>query len=178
MYFSKFPAIFYDSVGNFNFKVVTNLLRRVALRTKLREDTLIFDTYDVKDGETPEILAHRLYGDSELHWVILSVNNITDRYHQWPKPYIQHISYLNEKYPTSAELNALHHYEIEQTSGDTTIKINIGKDNTDFPSATAISNFDFEEDLQNKQRSIRLLDPSYLEQFIQEFEDLMQESDI
>ena len=178
MYFSKFPAIFYDSVGNFDFKVVTNLLRRVALRTKLREDTLIFDTYDVKDGETPEILAHRLYGDSELHWVILSVNNITDRYHQWPKPYIQHISYLNEKYPTSSELNALHHYEIEQTSGDTTIKINIGKDNTDFPSATAISNFDFEEDLQNKQRSIRLLDPSYLEQFIQEFEDLMQESDI
>mgnify|MGYP001322448646 FL=1 len=178
MYFSKFPFILYDSSGNFDFKVVTNLLRRVALRTKLREDTLIFDTYDVKDGETPEILAHRLYGDSELHWVILSVNNITDRYHQWPKPYIQHISYLNEKYPTSAELNALHHYEIEQTSGDTTVKINIGKDNTDFPSATAISNFDFEEDLQNKQRSIRLLDPSYLEQFIQEFEDLMQESDI
>mgnify|MGYP003330275615 CR=1 FL=1 len=96
MYFSKFPVIFYDSVGNFDFKVVTNLLRRVALRTKLREDTLIFDTYDVKDGETPEILAHRLYGDSELHWVILSVNNITDRYHQWPKPYIQHLNWREE----------------------------------------------------------------------------------
>ena len=75
-------------------------------------------------------------------------------------------------------MNALHHYEIEQTSGDTTVKIDIGKDNTDFPSATAISNVEFEDDLQNKQRSIRLLDPTYLEQFIEEFEELMDESAI
>ena len=75
MYFSKFPFILYDSIGNFDFKVVTNLLRRVALRANLREDTLVFDTYDVRDGETPEILAHKLYGDSELHWIILLVNN-------------------------------------------------------------------------------------------------------
>ena len=178
MYFSKFPFILYDSVGNFDFKVVTNLLRRVALRANLREDTLVFDTYDLKDGDTPEILAHKLYGDPQLHWVILLINNITDRYHQWPKPYIQHIAYLNEKYPTSAELNALHHYEIEQTSGDTTIKINIGKDNTDFSDATAISNAEYEDDRQEKQRSIRLLDPTYLEQFIEEFEKLMDESAI
>ena len=94
------------------------------------------------------------------------------------KPYIQHLSYLNSKYPTAAKLNALHHYEISQTSGDTTIKIDIGKDNTDFPSATAISNVEFEDDLQTKQRSIRLLDPSYLPQFIEEFEEIMQESAI
>ena len=113
-----------------------------------------------------------------MHWIILLINNITDRYHQWPKPYIQHLSYLNSKYPTAAELNALHHYEIEQTSGDTTIKIDIGKDNTDFPSATAITNVEFEDDLQTKQRSIRLLDPSYIPQFIEEFEEIMQESAI
>ena len=61
---------------------------------------------------------------------------------------------------------------------DTTIKINIGKDNTDFPSATAITNLEWEDDLQEKQRSIRLLDPSYLSQFIEEFEELMEESAI
>lgn len=178
MYFAKFPYILYDSVGNLDFKVVTNLLRRVALRANLREDTLVFDTYTVKDGESPEILAHKLYGDSQLHWIILLINNITDRYHQWPKPYIQQQSYISDKYPTSTELNALHHYEITQTSGDATVKIDIGKDNTDFPSATAISNVEFEEDLQEKQRSIRLLDPSYLSQFTEEFEELMEESAI
>ena len=53
MYFAKFPYILYDSVGNLDFKVVTNLLRRVALRANLREATLVFDTYTVKDGESP-----------------------------------------------------------------------------------------------------------------------------
>ena len=85
MYFSNFPSIVYDATGNFDFKVVTNLLRRVALRQKVSADVLVFDYYDVKDGETPEIIAHKLYGDSELHWVILLINNITDRYHQWPQ---------------------------------------------------------------------------------------------
>ena len=66
MYFANFPSIVYDASGNFDFKVVTNLLRRVALRQKIRENVLIFDTYDVKNGETPEILADKLYGESEL----------------------------------------------------------------------------------------------------------------
>ena len=69
MYFSSFPSILYDSVGNNDFKIVTNLLRRVSLRAKIREDTLLFDRYDVRGGETPEIIAHKLYGDSELHWI-------------------------------------------------------------------------------------------------------------
>ena len=79
MYFSKFPYIVYDSVGNGEFKIVTNLLRRVAIRSKVKANTLFFDTYDVKEGETPEMVAHKLYGDPELHWVILLVNNVTER---------------------------------------------------------------------------------------------------
>ena len=50
MYFSKFPYIVYDSVGNGDFKIVTNLLRRVAIRSKIKANTLLFDTYDVKEG--------------------------------------------------------------------------------------------------------------------------------
>ena len=84
MYFGSFPLIVYDSVGDGNFKIVTNLLKRVAMKSKVKANTLIFDTYDVKEGETPEMIANKLYGDPELHWVILYVNNITDRYHQWP----------------------------------------------------------------------------------------------
>ena len=81
MYFTHFPVIPYDSVGDFNFKVVTNLLKRVAVRTKVKTNTLFFDTYDVKEGERPEDIADKLYGDPELHWVVLFVNDITDRYH-------------------------------------------------------------------------------------------------
>ena len=173
MFFSKFPYIVYDSVGNGEFKIVTNLLRRVAIRSKVKANTLFFDTYDVKEGETPEMVAHKLYGDSELHWVVLLVNNVTERYHQWPKNTNQFLAYINDKY---SNVDATHHYEISQVSGDTTIKIDIGTDNTGHSGATAITNFEYEEALEDKKRSIRLLDPAYIGPFVAEFDSLMKES--
>ena len=173
MYFANFPVIIYDSVGNGNFKVVTNLLKRVAIRAKVRTNTALYDTYDVKDGETPEILADKLYKDAELHWVILLVNDITDRYHQWPQNTNQFLAYINDKY---SNVDATHHYEISQVSGDTTIKIDIGTDNTEHSGASVVTNYEYEEDLQNKKRKIRLLDPSYLGAFVSEYEKLIAES--
>ena len=173
MYFENFPLIPYDSVGNGKFKIVTNLLKRVAVRTKVRTNTAFYDTYDVKDGETPEILADKLYKDAELHWVILLVNDITDRYHQWPKNTNQFLAYVNDKY---SNVDATHHYEISQVSGDTTIKIDIGTDNTEHSGASVVTNYEYEEDLQNKKRKIRLLDPSYLGAFVSEYEKLIAES--
>ena len=84
MYFANFPVIPYDSVGNGDYKLVTNLLKRVAVRAKVKTNTALFDTYNVKEGQTPEMIADKLYGDPNLHWIVMYVNNITDRYHQWP----------------------------------------------------------------------------------------------
>ena len=154
------------------FKIVTNLLKRVAMKSKVKANTLIFDTYDVKEGETPEMIANKLYDDPELHWVILYVNNITDRYHQWPMSYGQFNSFLNEKYSNP---DGIHHYEISQTSGDTSIKIDIGTDTTGYSEAdlTTITNREFEEERQDTLRSIRLLDFAYVDQFVLEFRNLM-----
>jgi len=172
MYFANFPIIAYDSVGNGDFKLVTNLLKRVALRTKVRTNTLLYDTYDVKDGETPEIIADKLYDDPQLHWIVLFVNNITDRYHQWPMASIQFNQFVNDKY---TNIDAVHHYEIEQTSGDTSVKINIGTDTTGYSEAdlTTITNYEYEVERQDTLRKIRLLDGAYIEQFQEEFETLM-----
>ena len=172
MYFANFPLIPYDSVGNGDFKYVTNLLRRVAMRTKIKSNVLLFDTYDVKSGETPEEIADKLYDDPELHWVVLMVNDVSDRYHQWPLNENQFLAHINDKYDN---VDAVHHYEITQTSGDTTLKLDIGTDNTDYPTATAITNYEYEEELEDKKRKIRLLDPRYLGDFIEEFERLMEE---
>ena len=181
MYFDKnFPTIEYDSVGNGEFKDVKNLLRRVALNTKVKTNALLYDTYDVKEGETPEIIADKLYDDSELHWVIMLVNDITDRYHQWPMRYSQFLQYVNDKYD---DVNAVHHYEISATSGDTTKKIEVYNNSalytgdTDFYSnATTITNIEYEENRQDELRKIRLLDPQYVGQFVEEYETLMKES--
>ena len=172
MYFANFPLIIYDSVGDGNFKIVTNLLKRVALRAKVRTNTLLYDTYDVKEGETPEMIADKLYDDPELHWVILFVNNITDRYHQWPMNFGQFNTFIADKY---SNIDAVHHYEVSQTSGDTSIKIDIGTDTTGYSEAdlTTVTNREFEEERQDKLRQIRLLDRAYIEQFVEEFETLM-----
>lgn len=173
-YFSQFPFIPYDAVGNRNFKVVTNLLRRVAARSKIKANTLFYDTYDVKDTDRPERIAFKLYGDPELHWIILLVNDITDVYHQWPMPVHEFNKFVIDKY--GDEAHSVHHYEIAQSSGDTTKLINIGTDNTDYPTATAITNFEFEDARQDDLRKIRLLKPEFVDPFVKEFKLLMGES--
>ena len=173
MYFQNFPFIPYDSVGNGDYKLVTNLLKRVALRAKVKTNAALFDTYDVKEGQTPEEIADKLYGDPNLHWIVLYVNNVTDRYHQWPLTTPQFLAFLNHKYSNP---DGLHHYEITQTSGDTTVTIDIGTDNTEHSGATLITNREFEEKRQDTLRAIRLLDPAYVDQFVEEFENLMEAS--
>ena len=179
MYFSQFPTIFYDAVGNSDPKVVTHLLKRVALHSKASESVALFDTYDVRNGETPEMIAHKYYDDAEYHWVILLVNNITDRYHQWPMNTRQFLAHLAERYDN---VDAVHHYEINQVSGNTNVKINIGTSNVDtdgntIADATLVTNREYEEEKQDILRKIRLLDPLYLEQFVEEFERLVSETE-
>lgn len=173
MYFSHFPLIEYDSTGNGNPKGVTNLLRRVAVRSKVKTNTSLYDTYDVKEGETPEIIAHRLYGDAELHWVILLFNSVKDRYHDWPMAGNQFNEFLQDKYDN---IDGIHHYEIDADSGHDTGKIDVGLTNDDYPSATPITNREYEEAQQDMKRRIKLLDPRYVEDFVEEFKRLTQEN--
>ena len=175
MYFSSFPVIPYDSKGDLQFKDVTNLLRRIGMRTKLKTNTFLYDTYSVKEGETPEMIAHKLYGDSQLHWIILLVNEITDRYHQWPMTGGQFLDYLNDKYSNP---DGIHHYETTQTSGDTKVKIEVENDVDEdaYTGLTPITNREYEENEQDKRRQIRLVDPSFVEQFVDEFKKLINET--
>ena len=175
MYFDSFPVIFYDSSGDLIFKDVTNLLRRVGLRTKVRTNSLLYDTYNVKEGETPEMIAHKLYGDTELHWIILLVNEVTDRYHQWPMTTPQFLDFINDKYDNP---DGIHHYETTQTSGNTKVKIQVFNevDEDAYTGLTPITNREYEENEQDKKRQIKLLDPSYVNAFVSEFKLLMEES--
>ena len=180
MYFKNFPTIPYDSTGTGQTKDVKNLLRRVAVRTKIKTNTFFYDTYDIKNGESPESIADKLYDDPELHWVVLLVNDITDRYHQWPMTYAQLLQFVNDKYD---DPNGVHHYEIPQASGDTTKTIEVyanealhANDVSYYPNATIITNIEYEENKQDELRKIRLLDPRFIGQFVEEYENLMKES--
>ena len=175
MYFNTFPVIPYDSIGDYNFKEVTNILRRVRLRSKVKTNVMLFDTYDVKEGETPEMIADKLYGDPELHWVVLMVNDIADRFHQWPMNFSQFNQYVTDKYD---DVNGIHHYEVAQESGDTSVKIWVENDSDTnaYSGATAITNYEYEQSEQDRKRKIRLLDVRYLDLFVNEFDKRIKES--
>ena len=180
MYFNAIPKIYYDSANNKNPKVVTNLLRRVGLRAKVKTNSLLFDTYKVREGETPEIIAHKLYDDPELHWIVMLVNDVIDRYHDWPMAESQFNSYLNQKYVDSdgnSNTNGVHHYEIEQQSGNTKTKIEV-TDLINYPSASTVTNYEYEQKRQDELREVRLLDPQYIKDFVREYKLLMNESSI
>ena len=179
MYFSRFPLMAYDMKGTKSYKLVPDILRRVKLRSGIRAGAFEFDNYDVKDGEKPEDVAFKWFGDPEYHWVILMTNNITDRYYQWPFAQPQFQNFIEDKYGL-ASIDSIHHYEITQTSGRTTSNgpndySHLVECNSDEDGAVSVSNRGYEQRLQDKNRQIRLLDRKYLGQFVEEFELLIKD---
>ena len=178
-FFNRFPLLVYDVKNNNNYKLLPDILRRVKLRSVIRSSSMIFDTYDVKDGERPEDVAFKWFGDAELHWVILMTNNVIDRYYDWPMNQVQFAEFLTDKYGAGSE-DAIHHYEVTKDSGRTTgqgptdysHKVEV---NSDTDNASSISNREYEEREQDKKRSIRLLNKRYLPDFIDEFNTLIKQ---
>ena len=177
-YFERFPLMAYDVAGNGNYKLLPNILRRVKLRSGLRSGSFLFDSYDVTDGERPEDIAFKLYGDPELHWVILMTNNVTDRFYQWPMTQPQFQEHLTDKYGAGNE-DATHHFEKTQDSGPTSSsgpndfspKVECNSDDGD---PDIITNRQYEQRKQDEYRSIRLLEPQFLDTFVEEFENLIR----
>jgi len=169
MYFNNFPLYEYDfdNKGQ-NAKLVTDILRRVAVNAKVKVNTLVFDKYDVSDGETPEIVADKYYGSTKFHWVIILINDITNWF-DWPLDNVQYLQYLKDKYGDN--IDSTHHYEINQTSGDTTIKLEVSSDTS---GATEITNREYEDRLQDEKRQIRLIDRAYINDFVDEFKTLIK----
>jgi len=160
-----------------NYKLLPDILRRVKQRNAIKSGQFIFDNYDVIDGEKPEDIAYKWFGDAQLHWVILMTNNVTNRYYDWPMNSVQFQAMLEDKYDNP---DGIHHYELTQDSGRTTgqgpndysHKVEVNSDTTN---ALSISNREYEEREQDKKRSIRLLNQRFLSDFIDEFDKLIQE---
>ena len=178
-YFDKFPLIVYDIKGDNKFKLLPDILRRVKLRSNLQDGAVLFDKYDVKEGENPEDVAFKWFGSADLHWVILLTNNVTDRYYDWPLSQPDFAEFLTDKYGAGNEDSA-HHYELVRSSGKTTSsgpsdyshRVEVNSDETD---AITVTNREYEERLQDQKRQIKLLSKSFLADFIDEFDILVRQ---
>ena len=166
-YFERFPLYAYDLEDTQNQTLITDILRRVNLKGNVAANTLVFDQYNVQDGEQPDIVARKYYGDSELHWIIVTVNNITSRY-DWPLDQVALSDFVNDKYDNP---DGIHHYEINATSGDTTKKLIVSSDTA---GALPVTNYEHEEIQNDNKRRIRILDRAYVSKFTDEFRNLIR----
>ena len=177
LFFEQFPKLAYDISGNKNFKLVTDIFRRIKIRSNIADNVSLYSTYDVPSGETPETTSFKHFGTTDYHWIILMTNNITDRYYGWPLSEQDFEAYVISKYDNPG---AVHHYEKTQSSGSQTSngpfdyshKIEV---NSTEVGAEAVSNYEYERRLQDEKRNIKLLDPNYLPLFLEEFEKLVRE---
>ena len=165
-YFSYFPTIAYDVRGtknDQNIQLITNIL--VRIRKKLEIINLaFFEQYFVMEGDTPESIAHQVYGDSTLHWIIMYGNYMTNPYYDWPLGYRDLQKFINKKYGVD-NVNATHHYEdADKYEVDSTAS-----------GATAITNFIHEETLNDAKRQINIIRPEYTQQIITEFKKIIVE---
>ena len=160
----------YDPAGDGSAKLCTDIMSRVRIRANMKKEIVMLDPYDVKENETPEIVADKHHGSPFYHWVVMLLNDISDVNHDWVKSTRQLQRYLQDKY-TETQLAETHHYEMSQTSGDTTVKIEV--ENSTYPSASAVTNYEYEVALNESKRKIDLLRNDYLTFFVDEFQSLI-----
>ena len=168
-YFNNFSTLMYDPKGDGSAKLATNILKRVRIRANMKKEIIMLDKYDIKENETPEIVADRHHGSPYYHWVVMLLNNISDINHDWVKSTRQLQKYLLTKY-TETQLIEAHHYEVAQSSGDVTIIIQVTQGTT---GALAVTNYEYEVALNEEKRSIDLLRNDYLGYFTEEFAGLV-----
>ena len=111
MYFSKFPKLLYDIKNDGNYNLVPDIFRRIKVRSKIKDNISLYDKYDVGEGESPETVAFKIYGDTNYFWVVCLMNNIVNRFYDWPLDEYVFQQYVKDKYDNA---EAVHHYEITQ----------------------------------------------------------------
>ena len=188
-YFRELPNLLYpsylsDKNSSLNYTEVKNLFRRVKLRDDLQNALTIFNKYEIPEGSRPELVAEALYGDPELDWVVLITAGIINVRDDWPLSDRDLYNYAYEKYGT--DLNATRHYETTQVKDsngrlilpagkvvDGTFTIPNPSDATaTLNPVVGISNYEYEVRKNNKKRSIYILKPRYLQQFLNDMRDI------
>jgi hypothetical protein len=112
-YFAQFPQILYTFDPNkVEFSSVVDIFARVKMLDDVLKNSLVYYEYSVQDGDTPEIIAHKYYGDSKRHWIVMFSNQIIDPYFDFPLTQANLERNIISKYGSLANSQTiLHHVE-------------------------------------------------------------------
>ena len=105
-YFNFFPISPYiKDNDSTDLDLLTNITARFGFEESFKENDSTFYEYEIRDGDTPEVIASKIYGDPEKHWVILSFNDITDAQYDWPLEQRTLVSFIDSKYTANGSAN-------------------------------------------------------------------------
>jgi hypothetical protein len=172
MYFKDFPTFLYD----FNYgtdrnktSVVTDITRNVRFRKELFSSVTFYDEYDIVDGETPEIIATKVYGNPLYHWVIMLANDKFDYREDFPLDYTSLVKRVENLYG-AANVYATHHYEYIYVNNNDNIYVV----NSTQAGAYAVSNFEHEERENEKKRRLKLISKPVLDAVVKQYSQMFE----
>ena len=195
-YFSQLPDFEYVSrlpdskISDYN--PVKNLFMRGKLREDIFQNVAVFTKYEVKGDDRPDNVAFEFYGDANLDWLVLTCNNIINVYDEWPMSQFNFENYLLDKYDNYETINATHHYEtteVKNSKGVVIVPAGLEVDSnysisfydeqiegmtTVSSPVTEITNYHYEERLQQDKRNIFLLKARFLNVVKDDLEEMME----
>jgi len=197
-YFDTLPKIIEtDNVGV--SRVFTNIMARASIIPDVLKNPLVYYSYDIQEGDTPEIIAYKYYGDSYRYWIVLFANELLDPQWSWPMDSTVFDNYMAEKYPSGNTTTTVYSYEkkLTQTDNSTntvtinTIDVNQTEYNTIVENTQTysignstvtvattkriITIYDYEYELNESKRKINILNSVYVDQMESQFKSLMSQ---
>jgi hypothetical protein len=181
----EYQSPFADSNSSQNYVRAKNLFRRVKLRDDLQNVFTLFNKYQIPEGARPDIIAEEVYGKADYDWVVLLTAGIVNVRDEWPLSNRDLYTYAEQVY--GDDLNAIHHYEttdVKDANGrlilpkgkivDSTFTI---PDPDDYLATlnpvVGISNYEYETIKNEEKRTIYLLRPDYLQQYLNDMRKIM-----
>ena len=169
MYFDSLPKIAYPYNKQKKQTILPDIFRR-AILDKFFKNRAILERYYVKDFETPEILAHKLYGRSDYHWILLLANDIIDVQREWPISQEELVTYVNDKYGANNS-SSIHHWVLKE---DKSVIVDWDAQQELDNKIESITNLDYETDLNEQKRQIIVPPAAQVEEIVETYKRLVR----
>lgn len=179
VFFDNFPTLDYTK-GNEPTKTLTNVFRRMKPIENIMKDIRLYYDYTIQDEQKPFMVSHEFYGTVDYEWIILLFNQIHDPFFQWPLSNSEFDRFIEKKYGSHQNaLQKIKHYEQIVQPHTKTYDGNVVQEKTividrntyfgldDFERKIVYC-FDYEMQLNEARRHIRIPDPIYIPQILQE----------
>lgn len=215
-YFNFFPKTYYSGDNSSSLDTVTNIIARFGFESSLKENSSAFYKYNIRDSDTPELIAYKYYNNAERHWLVLMFNDIIDPQYDWPLQYQPLLDFIDNKYSTASYAdtantsvsgltwamnvaNVKSYYKYVTTTNNIDGTQLIDKIELDYNtwSNTSISTtnhtlqdgtsvtvavtkdkityYDYEQEVNEAKREIKLLKPEFVPQIEKEFKKIIKQ---